>query len=178
MDYKLGRVTSIVDPLRFVIKFTIDNYIEDAVAYPIDTFDEPNVGNPIQVYEIESILGWSFVYKKQRLDDYTRLKLGNSTVEITDEGINILTSSGNDVFINSDGGVTINSANNINISSSGNININGSGNVNVESSSTLSLKGSMIKSQNSSVPPTGKGPFCAIKICPYTGQPHVGDTVI
>ena len=40
MDYRLGKVTSVIDPLKFVIKFTIDIYIEDAIAYPIDTFDE------------------------------------------------------------------------------------------------------------------------------------------
>lgn len=177
MDYKLGRVTEVVDPLKFIIKFTIDNYIEDAIAYPIDTFDEPNVGNPVQIYEIESILGWSFVYKKQRLTDYTRLKLGNSTLEITDEGINILTSSGNDVFINSDGGITINSNGNINITSGGTVNVKGEGNVKIESGATLSLKGGLIKSENNSVAATGNGPFCAIKICPYTGQPHVGNTI-
>lgn len=26
--------------------------------------------------------------------------------------------------------------------------------------------------------PTGSGPFCAIAVCPFTGQPHVGDTVV
>lgn len=29
-----------------------------------------------------------------------------------------------------------------------------------------------------SVAPTGSGPFCAITVCPYTGQPHVGNMVM
>ena len=33
-----------------------------------------------------------------------------------------------------------------------------------------------VKMGPKSVSPTGKGPFCAITICPWNGQVHVGDT--
>ena len=63
--------------------------MKTAYADPIDTFDQPEVGDPIVLYEIESVFGFSFMYKKQRLFDHTRMKLNKSLVDIFDDHIEI-----------------------------------------------------------------------------------------
>lgn len=177
MKTYLGTVTGVTDPNKFVIKFEIPNVIQDAIAFPIETTDEPNEGNQILVYEMESIFGFSFLYKKLRLEDYTRMKIGDSIIELHNDSINIATSGGGDISISSSGDIDIKSDNNINIRSGSNLNLKIEGNANINVSGTATLDASRIKFPNRSVTPTGSGPFCAIAVCPYTGQPHVGNTV-
>lgn len=80
MNFMFGTVSEIVDDHKFVIKFTTKEVIENAIAYPIDTFDEPNIGDPVWIISIETIFGYSFMWKKLRLFDYTRLKLLDSRI--------------------------------------------------------------------------------------------------
>ena len=92
-DIMLGVVSKIEDPNKFIIRFTIESLIEDCIAYPFDTFDQPEIGDPIVLFGLESILGYSYMWSKQRHFDYTRLKHTDSVIEIKNEEINIIIGS-------------------------------------------------------------------------------------
>lgn len=174
---KYGVVTEIYDPYKFVIKFTIEGEIENAIAYPVDTFDEPNVGDPVEIEELESIFGYSFTYKKLRLKNHTRLKLGKSTVELDENGINITTDKGNTVFIDSDGAITISSSSNIDVISKSSINIKAEGNIDLNCKGTVNVKAGTVQAKGTVQPSVEGGPFNALKVCPYTGQLHSGSVI-
>lgn len=176
MDYRLGKVTSIVDPLKFIIKFTIDNYIEDAIAYPIDTFDEPNEGDPIQVYEIESILGWSFVYKKQRQLDHTRMKLKDSLVDIYEDHVEVHAGDTKSVVkVNADGSLTIVTNSSVSIET-GEASIKAT-KATIEANDVNITGGNLTTVNGGTATPNGQGGFCGIPVCPLTGAPHIGNKI-
>lgn len=52
-----------------------------------------------------------------------------------------------------------------------------SGGVKLEATSLLELVGQMIKAAGTAIP-NGQGGWCAITMCPYSGIPHVGDTLV
>ena len=103
------------------------------------------------------------------------MKLGNSSIEIHDDQVYIHTESGNEVNISSDGAIKISSSKDIEISSASNVKVEGN---------HIEVKGSNIKLDGEldttakTVSATGSGPFCAIKVCPYTGMPHVGSVAM
>jgi len=208
MELKFGKVTEIVDSNKFIVKFTVEDDIEDAVAYPIDTFDEPNVGDPIQIYGIDTVFGMSFVYQKQRLFDHTRIKLGEQMVDITDhnvtitsaleteddgtygdsdDGVKVATGKGRTIEIDADGKIVVHSGKNTEVTIDKNLNIEvkGAAKINVTNSCelkartvTVDAKMLQIKGAKNVAPNPAGGPFCAIKICPYTGMPHTGDVAM
>jgi hypothetical protein len=49
--------------------------------------------------------------------------------------------------------------------------------ITIEGPVTKIVNNATVEIEGSVVPPTGKGPFCAIPICPYTGQAHTGNIV-
>lgn len=158
----LAKVTELIDDnshskLKFVIKFTAKGIVENAVAYPVNVFDQPEVGDEVMIYELETIFGFSYMYQKLKLTDDTRLKVEGSIIDIDKDLITIKSDKG-DLRVKLDKG-------DISVSVNGNIN--------------LSVKGSIkINSNSCFVPPNTTGPFNAIPTCPYTGQPHVGNEII
>ena len=118
MNIYLGVVSKVTDDLKFIIEFTVEGLIENCIAYPIDTFDQPEVGDPIVLYEIESVFGFSFMYKKQRLFDHTRMKLNKSLVDIFDDHIEIHAGETESVItVNDDGSIKLTSTNKVVIES-------------------------------------------------------------
>jgi hypothetical protein len=88
----LGVVTKVEDSDKFIIKFKIPGYIDqDRIAYPFDTFDQPEVGDPIVLFRLSAIPSSSWLWSKQRLLDYTRLQHTDSVIEIKNEEVNIIT---------------------------------------------------------------------------------------
>jgi hypothetical protein len=150
----LGTVSKIEDPNKFIIRFTIEDYIEDCIAYPIDTFDQPEVGDPIVLFGLESILGYSWMWQKQRLFDHTRLKHDDSVIEIKTDEINIVRGSSS---------IKMKKGGDIEISGSNVVITGPNHNGNLTTSGTVAA--------------TGNGPYCALKYCPYSGVPHVGSKV-
>lgn len=179
MDIMLGTVSSIVDSNKFVIKFTTKEVIENAIAYPIQNSDEPNIGDPIVLYQLETFYGYSYLWQKLRLKDFTRLKLGNSVINITEEGIDIQASSGNEVYIESSGDMTVlcrsNTTMHVNetadVTVVGDLNLNVGGNIKVTGCKSIEVPA------GGTVNATGSGPFNAIKVCPYTSAPHCGSKI-
>ena len=62
------------------------------------------------------------------------------------------------------------------IDSTGDVSVKSSKSIVIDSAS-IDIKGKKVTTKGS-VAPTGSGPYCAIKLCPFTGLPHVGDSVI
>jgi hypothetical protein len=150
MDILLGMVSKIEDPDKFVIRFTVEGLIKDCIAYPIDTFDQPEKGDPVVLYKLGGSFGSSYLWQKQRHFDYTRLKHTDSVIEVKNEEVNIITGSSS-----------------IKMKKGGDIEISGS-NV-VITGGNLTTIGT---ANNDTI-----GPYCALKFCPYSGVPHVGSKV-
>lgn len=190
MKIFFGRVTEVVDDKKFIIKFTVETTIEDCIAYPIDTFDEPNEGDPVYLIEIDTPFGYSYMWKKLRLFDHTRMKLLDSLVDIHDDHVEI--HAGEDksvILINNDGTIKIETNDSISVKTK-TLNVEDTDtkikatNVKVEATSvevkgsTVNITGGILKTGNGGVAaPTSKGGFCAIPICPLTGAPHIGDVL-
>lgn len=194
MDIRLGRVTKIVDDHKFVIKATIDNLIEDVIAYPIDTFDQPEEGNPVFLYEIESVFGYSYMWKKLRLTDYTKMKLKSSEIKICHD--HILIQSGSEevgevkdkggkswVRINADGSIEVYSENKI-IVNTKEIETTADDSIKINTKTcTITANdvnitgGNLTTTKGGTCSPTGMGGFCAIPICPLTGVTHLGNKI-
>jgi hypothetical protein len=92
---------------------------------------------------------------------------GNTTTW-DDSGIVIEDKNGNKI-IKDDGGIKVEDkiGNSLTMASDG---------LKLEAKSILELIGNMIKAAGTAVP-SGSGGWCAIPTCPYSGIPHVGDTL-
>jgi len=182
MEVRFGVVTDVIDPLKFVIKFKVSGYIEDAVAYPVVAKDEPNKDDPVLIYVIENKFGWSYMYEKIKLKDFIRHKLGNSEIDITEENIAIKTKEGNEVIIDANGSITIKSAKEINIESDTDVNINATGDINLKTNGEVELDAPSISLKGSYLPDMStagsKGGFSCIPNCLYLGAPHSCTRVI
>jgi hypothetical protein len=125
MNWYLTTVSKVVDSDKFTIEFSIKGFISDCIAYPMDTFDQPEVGDPVAVLQIDPIMGSSFIYKKLRLSDYTKLKLTDSEVGVYKDKIklqskdaNMLITNENDITITSDkANIKVDKDNNITLTS-------------------------------------------------------------
>jgi hypothetical protein len=176
----LGVVTKVEDPKKFVIRATVEDLIEDVIAYPIDVYDEPYVGEPIEVRQIETIYGYSFVYQKQRLRDHTLLKIGDCVVDLdgngesADAGTITIKIANASIVLKNGGDIEVTTAANIKVKADGNCNIEASGSCEVKSPKVTITGGQC--TIDGSVAPTGKGAFCGIPACLFTGAPHVGPT--
>jgi hypothetical protein len=151
----LGVVSKVEDPNKFIIRFTTEDYIEDCIAYPIDTFDQPEVGDPIVLFGLESVLGYSYLWQKQRLFDHTRLKHDDSIIEIKTDEINIVTGSSS-----------------IKMKKGGDIEIKGSSSIKIDSSN-VTITGGKLTAKGTANNDT-LGFFNPLKFCPYSGAPHCG----
>jgi hypothetical protein len=174
MNAFLARVTKVKDDaerntnrLKFVIQFTAKGVVEDATAYPVAAFDQPEVGEEILVFELETVFGFCYMYQKMKTEDNTRLRVGNSLIDIQPDCIDIECKGGNTISISSDGDLTI--------STNGGLQVDIKGDADISVGGNCAIKAASVEMpQSGSVAPTGTGPFCAIKTCPYTGLPHTG----
>jgi hypothetical protein len=140
----------ILDSDKFIIGFTIEGCLEDRIAYPIDTFDQPEVGDPIVLFRLASIPSSSWMWSKQKHFDHTRLKHTDSVIEIKNDQINITTGKSS-----------------IKMKKGGDIEINGS---------DVVITGGNLTTKVTANTDT-MGPYCALKFCPYSGAPHIGSKV-
>lgn len=162
----LGHVTDVIDKDKFVIKFTIPNVIEDALAYPIDTFDEPNIGDPVEVTRLEDRFGESYTYKKLRLKNHTRLKLQNSIIDIFNNHIEIHAGGGQSkIIVNDDGSIIMEAAKEVTIKTE-------TAKLEVKDTLELTGGGTLKTGQPGTAGANNTGAFCGIPVCPLTGAPH------
>lgn len=167
---EIGRVTEIVDKSRFVIKATVKGSIENVIAYPLDTPDEPEIDEEVVLFGLETIFGLSYLYKKSRLFNHTRFKFQNSLIDLTEDGIVISTKEGNDIYVSSDG--------DLKLSSKGSLTIKATGDVRLESEESITLDAPTIEFPTGTVTPNPMGgPFNCLPTCPL-GGPHQGNVLI
>lgn len=159
MAAKLAFVKKVLDPKKFVILFSIPEYIDGRKAFPIDVYDEPRIGDPIWVYSIDTKFNLSWVYCKQRLMDYTRLKLGNSMVSIRSNSVDIETSNGNTVNIDSNGNISIHSNSTIDIHSDNNVYIDAKSTIITGDKFDVSQVNNIVFPKRFAKPGQGPGPF-------------------
>jgi len=95
------------------------------------------------------------------------------------------------VLINQDGDIVVDApqadvdikAQNINAKASNDATVEANS-AKIKAATTLEISGMAIKftggtlTANGIAAPTGEGGFCAIGICPLTGLPHVGSTIV
>lgn len=177
MSIFLAKVTKVGDDesrgtnrKMFVIRFDAKGIIEDATAYPVGVPDQPEVGEEVLVFELETVFGYCYMYQKVKTEDNTRFRIGGNLIDIREDGIDVECRNGSSITISADGDLDISSGKGLSIS------VKGDADINVGGRCTLSAKTTSFP--NGSVAPSGSGPFCAIPICPYTGQPHVGNTLM
>ena len=60
----LGVISKVEDSKKFIIKFNVDGIIENCIAYPFDMyeFSQPEVGDKIIVYGLETELGHTYMW--------------------------------------------------------------------------------------------------------------------
>lgn len=143
------------DKLKFVILFSAEGIVKDALAYPLNSMDQPEVGEEVAIFELETVFGYSYLYQKLKLNEDTRLKVQGSVVDIEEDRISVKTETG-DVCIKV---------------KDGDLDIQVNGNINLKVNGSIKLVGTAF------VTPTGEGPFNAIPTCPYTGLPHSGSEI-
>lgn len=177
MNIFLAKVTKVGDDESrgtnrklFVIRFDAKGVIEDATAYPVCVPDQPEVGEEVLVFELESVFGYCYMYQKVKTEDNTRLRIGGNLIDIRDDGIDMECRDGSSISVSADG--------DIDISTNKALNIRVDGDADVTVGGRCSLKAKTTTFPSGTVAPTGSGPFCAIPVCPYTGQPHVGNTLM
>ena len=161
----IGRVSQVTDDHKFVIKATITGLIENVTAYPLESCDEPEVGEEIVLFELENEFGYSYFYKKARLFDFTRFKFNDCLIQLTENGITIQTENDKEILINSSGDITLKGSSDLTVNIEGNAKI---------SARSVKVTANQIEFPAGSVVPSMSGPFNCIKTCPYTGQPHAG----
>lgn len=122
----------------------------DEVLIFTDEFKSRGIYIPLKILHTEDFVGIARSGYKLEFTKDGEIKLFNkySKITIKDKDIKIDTGSGK-IELSSDS-----------IKVSGNVTITG---------------GSL--TTNGNVSPTGSGAFCGIKICPFTGAPHVGNKV-
>jgi len=78
---------------RFVVYFDIPMLLTEQIAYPIEVNEQPEVGDEILVFELESVFGVSYLYSKLHLDNFIRFCIGNSSIKLTNDKIEMKGSS-------------------------------------------------------------------------------------
>jgi hypothetical protein len=200
MNIILGRISEIVDEHKFVIKFNSPGLIdEQCLAYPVDTFDEPNVDDEILLFSLNDKFEYSWFYKKLRLEDHTRLKLLESLIDVTKDSIEIHTSDGRQkIFLQKDGTLEIltgegkqkillDEAGTLTVSTGDGkqvVKLEETGKITIEAGqqsivlSQMGIKYSGTIQETDAgvvVPNAPGGPWCAIPMCPLTGMAHQGN---
>lgn len=177
MNVFLAKVTKVGDDdsrgtnrRLFVIRFDAKGVIEDATAYPVGVSDQPEVGEEVLVFELETVFGYCYMYQKVKTEDNTRFRIGGNLIDIREDGIDMECRDGSSISVSADGDIGISSNKGISIAVKGDADISVGG--------KCSVKATSLSAPNGTVAPTGSGPFCAIPVCPYTGQPHVGNTLV
>ena len=46
------------DKLKFVILFSAEGIVKDALAYPLNSMDQPEVGEEVAIFELETVFGY------------------------------------------------------------------------------------------------------------------------
>ena len=86
--YYLGKITSVEDRLLYRIRVSIDNVVDDAMAFPLrGEVDEPKVGDLVLLYNIDPIFQSCYLYSKIKEDNFLGFRSNGKLISITPESI-------------------------------------------------------------------------------------------
>lgn len=151
LNFVIGKVTSIEDERYGIIRFTVDNYIENSLATPMSFVDEVKTGDEVLLLELDTVFKTSFVYLKRKVDKDIQFRYKNKSINILSDSIEIKTPNSS-IILKDDGDISVTGIN-----------------INIESSVSTKITGSVLPSE------TTPGPFCALPLCLFTGTPHSSD---
>lgn len=199
MNKLLGNIVKVIDKDKYIVEVDVPGEGQGLRAFPYRAeVDEPRVGDLVWLEEIDPIYHSYYLYQKVKENNFIGfrargkvIKLNEETIQIgvfDDDGAWFDDSSGTDktpmpkswIEITKDGNINIESAE-ITVNAKGNITVNGD-NIAIKGASSVKVEGNTTitggnLTVNGNVAPTGSGPFCGIKVCPFTGAPHVGNKV-
>jgi len=137
--FLIGKVTQVNSEFH-VIKFTVDNYIENATAYPLMSFDEPVVDDEIFLFELDNLFKSVYFYVKKKNDDYIRMRFQEKSISILSDRVEIIT-QGNTLVLKDDQSVELSNSSgaSLTMDSFGNVVLNGTTSIKVGSSAVLKL---------------------------------------
>lgn len=204
-EYYLGKIITVDDPDLYKITVDIPGFIKGALAVPgRGEIDEPKIGDIVLLRSIDPVYHSIFIYEKLKENSFIGFRSRGKMINITPEHITVgifdpeteytddeipevtswikIDSSGN-IDINAEGNQTIKITGDINKSIEGGITIEISGDCNLKCSGNTVVDSPKVQitggqlTVNGSCSPTGSGGFCGIPVCPFTGAPHVGNTI-
>jgi hypothetical protein len=168
----------------------IPGIIEGIKAYPKRTGnDDPQVGDRVLLSSLDPEFHSYWIYEKLMENGFVGIRSRGKMIDITEEEISIGIFNPNDKYPDAyrpvpDSYIKIKNDGNIEISSFNKIDVKGV-NVKVEGENieldgvNIDIKGNNVNLDGIVVPSEDmSGPFNCIPICPYTGQPHCGKTII
>lgn len=201
--YYLGKITSVEDRLLYRIRVSIDNVVDDAMAFPLrGEVDEPRVGDLVLLYNIDPIFQSCYLYSKIKEDNFLGFRSNGKLISITPESITMTVYENDDessikarMTMNDDGSIIIESESDIKIEAKSTVNINAQSDINITSDSSLNINATAsttIKSPDVTIkgpgtmtvkgtvmPSASGGPFIAVATAPPPGTPMIsGDTII
>lgn len=186
MNNLVGTVVEVVDPVLYVIKVNVPGVHNGLVASPRRSeLDEPKVGDQVLVDILDSNLFSYNLYTKVKEDEFNGMRSQGKVLDMKADEITLGIFDGeykeadspectSFIKIKSDGTIQITGMK-LKIEVDGEVDLKASGSVKVDSPDVKISGGKLTVNGNAS--PTGSGPFCGIKICPFTGAPHVGNMV-
>lgn len=146
----IGEVTSVEDSNYHIIRFTVNGYIEDQIAYPFAVMDEPIVGDELMIIELDPIFKTAYYYIKKKNGEHIEMRYKDKHILINEEDISIKTENA-EITLKDDGELEV-KGDNINITAEGDVTMSGT-----------------------SIPNGTPGPFCALPKCLFTGVDHTSN---
>lgn len=187
--YMAGKIVKVLDPVSYIIEADIPGIIQGVKAFPVrSTLDEPVVGEIVLLRQLDPDFHSYYTYEKLKEDDYIGIRSNGKAIDISPSEIRIGIFSDQPTKDNPTPKLTsfikIDKSGNIEVSGEGTITVKGESDIKIESTGEVTVKGETVKVtggklkvSGSSSPRMTGGPFNAIKMCPFTGAPHCGDTV-
>lgn len=196
IDLYLGTVHEVKDRLTYEVTVDIPGVAKEVRAYPYSRgeMDEPVAGNLVYLLSVDPVYHSFYLYTKAKENDFIGIRSNGKIIDIKPDSLTIgvydtsstskddtrpdpsksflkMDESGN-IEINATGNEKVTISGNAEISVSGDANIKVSGSCNIDSPD-VNVTGASLTVKGTSAP-EGKGPFCAIPSCIFSGVPHTG----
>lgn len=183
-NYFLGTIKEVLDPDLYHIKIDIPGLAREVEAFPMrGEIDEPRVGDPVLVRDVDPIYHSIYLYSELKEDKFIGIRSRGKIIKIDEDEIRIGIFDPDEKYEKKEPPIPeITSW--IKIDKKGNVEISGERDITVRTSRSATVEANNVTitggtlNVSGSTPPTGGGPFCAIPVCPLTGAPHIGPRVL
>ncbi|MBP3732570.1 MAG: hypothetical protein J6I84_04915 [Bacilli bacterium] len=154
-----------------------------------NNLEEPKIGDRVIIYVWDPVYNSYNTYRKLQENDIVGFRAHGKMLDITHDRIKVgvfdetIEYSEDErpetpishVEMDKYGNILVHASNDTTVYIEGNTTINVLGDCTLKVNGKLTTNATIWEGNQGTVAPTpGKGPFCAIPVCPYTGAPHVG----